>query len=160
MLRKGQRVEDGGGGVALAQAIGWGGTAAGAVGSGVHHDDGVTGAQEEFRLTNDSDAVVGDAVEENDPTAVGVFRTDFPTSEKRSVLCANVEILARRSGEGEGGVGFANEVGSQHAANGMEERWGGEPSRHGRQERRGEEQNKSKAKEAGGEGGYLKVQQF
>jgi hypothetical protein len=139
MLRQEQRVDDGAGVVALEPAIGGDGAAAGAVRSGVHHDDAVTGSQQKLRLTHDSDAVVGDAVEEEDPTAVGIFRTDFPAAEKRSIRGANVEILAGCPGDGEGGVGFANEAGSQLATNGMEEGRAGEPTRHGRQERREEQ---------------------
>jgi hypothetical protein len=45
------------------------------VGTGVHHNDAVAGAEEEFGLADDADAVVGDAVEEEYPVAVG---TNFP----------------------------------------------------------------------------------
>jgi hypothetical protein len=66
----------------------------------------------------------------------------------------HVEILARRSGDGEGGVGFANEVWSQLAANGVEERWAGEPSAYGGQERREEQQNQGDANQAAAHGSY------
>jgi hypothetical protein len=62
-------------------------------------------------------------VEEEDPISIGIFRADFPAAEKRAVLCVNVEILAGCAGDGKGGVGFANEVGSQLAANRVEEPW-------------------------------------
>jgi hypothetical protein len=51
----------------------------------------------------------------------------------------HVEILARRSGDGEGGVGFADKIWCELAANGVEERWAGEPSAYGGQERREEQ---------------------
>src|SRR2546429_979432 len=73
-------------------------------------------------MASDSYAVVSDPVEEQDPVAIGIFRADLPTSEKRSILCGHVEILAACPGDGEGSVGFADEVRSQLAVNGMEER--------------------------------------
>src|SRR6266550_3935448 len=45
-------------------------------------------------MTSDSYAVVSDPVEEQDPVAIGIFRADLPTSEKRSILCGHVEFLA------------------------------------------------------------------
>jgi hypothetical protein len=54
-------VDDGAGVVAFEPAVGGDGAAAGAVGAGVHHDNAVAGAQQEFGLTDESDAVVGDA---------------------------------------------------------------------------------------------------
>src|SRR2546421_2539080 len=107
-------------------------------------------------MTSDSYAVVSDPVEEQDPVAIGIFRADLPTSEKRSILCGHVEILAACPGDGEGSVGFADEVRSQLAANGMEERRAGQPSGHSRQERREEEKKKREGKGAGDRGGLLK----
>ncbi len=134
-----QFVDDGAGVVALEPAVGGDRADAGAVSAGVHHDDAVAGAQQEFRLTNDSDAVVRYTVEEEDPIPIGIFRTDFPTLEKRSVRCAHVEILAGCPRDGEGGVGFTDEIGRELAADGMEKCRAGEPSGHGRQERREEQ---------------------
>ena len=70
-------------------------------------------------MASDSYAVVSDPVEEQDPVAIGILRADLPTSEKRSILCGHVEILAACPGDGVGSVGFADEVRSQLAANGM-----------------------------------------
>src|SRR5437762_3360881 len=103
-------------------------------------------------MTSDSYAVVSDPVEEQDPVAIGIFRADLPAPEKRSILCGHVEILAACPGDGEGSVGFADEVRSQLAANGMEERRAGEPSGHSRQERRGGQKKQSEAQETAAHG--------
>ena len=133
-----QFVDDGAGVDAFEPAVGGGGAAAGAVGAGVHHDDAIAGAQQEFGLTDDADAVVSDSVEEEYPAAVGIFRADFPTTERRSIRCLHVEIFTAAAGDCEGGVGFAEEVGRQLAADGVEERRAGEPAADSRQERREE----------------------
>src|SRR5437016_3983632 len=111
-------------------------------------------------MASDSYAVVSDPVEEQDPVAIGIFRADLPTSEKRSILCGHVEILAACPGDGEGSVGFADEVRSQLAANGMEERRAGQPSGHSRQERREEQQNQSDAKETATHGCLCRIMRF
>src|SRR6266478_7283649 len=111
-------------------------------------------------MTNDSYAIVSDPVEEQDPVAVGVFRADLPTSEKHSILCANLEIFAACPGSSEGGIGFADEVRSQLAANGVEERRAGEPSGHSRQERWEEQQNQSDAYETAAHKGLCKDTRF
>jgi len=139
VFRGEQGVDDGARVAAFEPAVGGDGAAAGAVGADVHHDDAVAGAQQEFRRSNDSDAVVGNAVEKEDPAAVGVFRAGFPATERGTIRCANVKILAGCAGDGEGSVGLTDYIGSQVAANGMEERWAGEPSGHSRQERREEQ---------------------
>src|SRR5205807_937703 len=118
-----ERVDDGAGVGALEPAISRHGTAAGAVGAGVHHDHAVAGSQQEFRMAQDSDAVVGDTVEEEDPIPIGNFRADFPAQEKRSIGSPNLE---------EGGLGLANQVGGELAANGMEKRRAGKPSAYSR----------------------------
>ena len=127
-----ERVDDGAGVVALEPAISRHGTAAGAVGAGVHHDHAVAGSQQEFRLAQDSDAVVGDTVEEEDPIPIGNFRADFPAQEKRSIGSPNLEIFAGCPNDEEGGLGLANQVGGELAANGMEKRRAGKPSAYSR----------------------------
>jgi len=92
----------------------------------------VAGSQQEFRLAQDSDAVVGDAVEEEDPISIGNFRPDFPAEEKRSIRSANLEIFVGCPRDEEGGLGLANQVGSELAANGMEKRRTGKPSGYSR----------------------------
>ncbi len=81
-LGSAQRVEDGLGVVAFEPAVGGELAFAGAVGAGVHHDDAVAGAEEKFGLGDDADAVVGDAVEEEDPVAVGMIGADDPAAER------------------------------------------------------------------------------
>ena len=139
MFGREQRVDDGAGVVAFEPTVGGDGAAAGAVAAGVHHDDAVAGGQQKFRLADDADAVVCLAVEEEDPVPVWIFGADFPAVEQHSIRRADVEILAGRPTEGEGSIGFADEVGRKFAADRMEERRAGEPSGHSRQERREEQ---------------------
>lgn len=101
--------------------------------------DAVATAKEEFRLADDTDAVVGNAVEEQDPRAIGLGRSDFPAAQENAVGSTNVEVLPEGMRDGEGGAGFANQVGSQLAANGMEESRGDEPAGHSREHRREEQ---------------------
>ena len=155
-----ESVDDGASVIAFEPAVGGDGTAAGAVGAGVHHDNAVSGAQQEFRLTDDSHAVVRDAVEEEDPIPIGIFRADFPATEKHSIRSANLEILAACPSDGERGICFADEVRSQLAANGMEERRAGEPTGHSRQERWEEQQNQSDAYETVAHKGLCKDTRF
>jgi len=101
---------------------------AGAVGTGVHHHHAIACAEEKFGLGDDADAVVGDAVEEEDPVAVGEVGADFPAVEHDAVGGADVEVCAVAAGVGEGGVGFADEVGSKFAADGVEEARSDQPA--------------------------------
>src|SRR6266436_2457904 len=139
MLRREQSIDDGAGVVAFEPAIGGDGSAAGTVGAGVHHDHAVAGAQEEFRLADYAHAVVRDAMEDEDPAPIGIFRADFPAAEQGSVRGAHIEILAGRAGGGKGGVGFAKEIGSQLATKWMKEGRSGKPSSDSREERREEQ---------------------
>jgi len=157
-LGRNQRVDDGAGVVAFEPAVGGDGAAAGAMGAGVHHNDAVAGAQQEFRLTDDSDAIVGDAVEDENPAAIGILRPDFPATEKRSIGSLHVEVLAGCADGGEARVGFADEIGREFAANGVEEGRGGEPSGNSRQERREEQQNQSNANQAAAHGAFIRYE--
>src|SRR5437667_1126117 len=99
MLRREQGIDDGASVVAFEPTVGGDGSAAGAVGAGVHHDHTVASAQQEFRLANNSNAIVGNAMKKENPVPVGIFRTNFPATEQRSIGCADVEVLARRTGD-------------------------------------------------------------
>ncbi len=136
MFRRKQGVDDGAGVVAFEPTVGGDGAAAGAVGAGVHHDDTVAGAQQKFGLTDDSNAVVSDAVEDKNPVAVGILRPDFPAAEKRSIRSLDVEVLTGCAGGGEARVGFADEIRRELAADGMKERGSSDPSGYSSQERR------------------------
>src|SRR5260370_10514448 len=154
MVRAGRKSAGGGwgGGRCVKPAVGGGGAAAGAVGAGVQHDQAVGGAEKDLRLADDAGAVVRGAVKEQDPAAVGILRTDFPAAEKSSIRRANVEILARGAGDSEGDVGYVDQIGSQLAANGMEERRADEPSGDRRRERRKGQQNQSDANQPPAQG--------
>ncbi len=121
---------------------------AGAVGAGVHHDDAVAGAKKEFGLADHADAVVGDAVEEEDPVAVGMVGADDPAVEEDAVGSADVEVFAVAAAVREGGVGFADKVGSEFAPDGMEEAWGYQPASDACQDRRQEEKDQQDTDEA------------
>jgi hypothetical protein len=92
-----------------------------------YHNDAVTGKQKKFGLADNSNTIVSDAVEEEDPAAVGILRADLPTLEERSIGCADIEVGAGSSGDSERGVSFAEEVGGQLAADGVKESGAGEP---------------------------------
>ena len=78
-------VDDGAGVVALEPAVGGDGAIAGTMGAGVHHDDAVTGAKQKFGMADHADAVVGDAMEEKDPVAVGMIGPDDPAAEEDAI---------------------------------------------------------------------------
>jgi hypothetical protein len=113
------------------------------VGAGVHQDDAVAGAEEKFGLGYNAYAVVGYAVEEEDPTAVGVVGAYDPAFQEDAVGGADVEVFAVASAVGKGGIGFADEVGGEFSADGMEEVGGDEPASNacqdGRQEKKDQE---------------------
>src|SRR5580765_4236730 len=125
-MKKG--VDDGTSVVAFEPAVGGDGAFAGAVGAGVHHDHAVTGAEEKFGLADNADAIIGDAVKEQDPASVGMLRTDDPAPKEDAVRSADIEVFALAAGKGERGVGFADEVGGECAPDGMKEAGGDEPA--------------------------------
>jgi hypothetical protein len=57
-----------------------------------------------------------------------MIRADDPAPERGTVGSADVEIFAMAAGVSEGGIGFADEVGGELAAYGMEEVGGDEPA--------------------------------
>jgi len=109
------------------------------VGASVHHDDTVSGAKKDFRLADGANAIVRDAVKEKDPAAIGVRRTDEPAAEGEAVGSLDREVLALGMGDCEGGVGFANEIGSEFAAERMEIGRADEPAGDGGKQRRKEQ---------------------
>jgi hypothetical protein len=121
---------------------------AGAVSASVHHDDAVAGSQKKFGLADDADAVIGDAVKEEDPAAVGLRRGNFPAAEHGTVGGANVEVFAVSAGEGKGGVRFPNEVGSQFAPDGMEVGGADQPAGQSGQKWREEQKDECDADQA------------
>src|SRR5713101_5564260 len=129
-----QSVDDGTGVVAFEPAVSGDGAVAGAMSAGIHHDDAVTGAEKKFGLADDSDAVIGDAVEEKDPIAVVARRTDEPATKFNAVGSADVEVNLLRAGYGEGGVGVPDEVRRELAADGVEIGGAGQPARNCGQE--------------------------
>lgn len=133
---------------------------AGAVSAGVHHDDAVTGAKQELRLADDADAIIGDAVKEENPISVGIRRRDFPAAEHYAVGSADVEVFAVATGIGDGSVGFADEVGGEFAADGMEEGRGDEPAGDACQEWRKEKKDQQDADEAATSGGGHRLNEY
>ena len=114
----------------------------------VHHHHAVAGTKQEFGLADDADAVVGHAVEEQYPGAVWIQGSDLPAAEQDAIRGAHVEFLAVGMREGERGVGFADEVGRQFAADGMKVRRRDQPARHRREERWQEQQDQRDAKQS------------
>ncbi|GAC1617005.1 MAG: hypothetical protein NVS9B13_03150 [Candidatus Acidiferrum sp.] len=121
MLGGFQGVNDGASIVAFEPAVSGDGSFTGAMGAGVHHDGVVAGAEEEFRLANDADAIVCDAMKEQDPTSVGMSATDFPAAQTHAVGSDNGEVFAVGTDEAKRCVSFPDEVGSQLPANRVEE---------------------------------------
>jgi hypothetical protein len=75
-------------------------------------------------LANYTDAVIGDPVEEKNPASVGMLRAHDPTAEQDAVRVADVEVFAVAAGIGERRVGFADEVWSEFAADGVKKTGG------------------------------------
>lgn len=116
-----QSVDDRLGVVAFKPAVGGDLAFAGTVSAGVHHNDAVAGANEEFGLADHADAVVGNAVEEEHPVAVGMIGANNPAAKHDAVGSANVEVFAMAAGVREGGVGLTDQIGGEVAADGMKE---------------------------------------
>lgn len=121
---------------------------AGAVSASVHHDDAIAGADQELGLTDDADAVVGDAVKEEDPVAVGMVGADDPSVKQDAVGGADVEVFAVAAAVGEAGVGFADEVEGEFSADRMEKSGSDEPACDACQDGRQEEQDQQDTNEA------------
>lgn len=143
-----QCVNDGAGVVAFEPAVSGDGAFTGAVSAGVHHDDTVASAEQYFGLAHDAHAVIGDTVEDNDPTAVGGFWADLPAAEHEAIGGADIEVFAVGADVGESVVGFADVGGRERFEDRMEEVWRDQPTSHAREERREEEQEKSDADES------------
>ena len=79
--------------VALQQAVGRELAAAGAMGASVGEEDGESVGEDELRVSGHAEAVVTEAVEEEDGVAVGLVRVNHPRAERDVVGC------------GDGGVG-------------------------------------------------------
>jgi len=99
-------------------------------------------------LGYDAEAVVGDSVEEEDPVAVGMIGADDPAVKQDAVGSADVEVFAVAAAVGEAGVGFADEVWSELAADGMEEAGGDQPACDACQDGGQEEQDQQDTDEA------------
>jgi hypothetical protein len=67
------------------------------LGTQVHHHDAVAVAEQKFGVADDSSAVVGDAVEEQNPITRRRRRTNFPSPQLDAVFCSNGEIFFRVS---------------------------------------------------------------
>jgi hypothetical protein len=64
-----------------------------AVGAGIHHDYTVTVGEQKFRVTQVAGAIVGNAVIEQEPIAVGIFRSDFPAAQNRAVSRGHFQVF-------------------------------------------------------------------
>jgi hypothetical protein len=118
------------------------------VGAGVHHGDAVSGAQQEFGVLGDTDAIVGNTVKQQDPGAVGLRRTNFPAVEEDAVGRADCEVFAARVSLLERDVGFVDEVGGERAANWMKIGWGDEPASDSGKKRRKKKKDECDAKKS------------
>src|SRR5215475_7146612 len=122
-------------------------SAAVAVTAGIHHDDAVAILQEEFGLTDDADAVVGNSVKQQNPGTVGLFRAHFPAAEQRAVWGTDDEIFAATVGVFEALVSLADQVRSERTLHGMKEHWASKPAADGGECRWKENQNQKNSGE-------------
>jgi len=153
MFRGDERVEDGARVVAFEPAVGGHGASTFAVGAGVHQYDIVTGTEEEQRVFEDADAIVGDAVKNKNPRAVGLRSAHLPAAKKNAIGSGHGEGFAKRADLCEGGVGLLDEVGGERASNGMKEGWSDKPADDAGDEYGSEEKREGDAEESAGHGG-------
>jgi hypothetical protein len=111
------------------------------VGAGVHHHDTVAGAEKEFGVPHDPDAVVRDAVKEQNRTAIGMGRPNSPAAKHNAVGSTDLEVFAMGTGHSKRGVRFANEVWSKLPSDGMEEARANQPARNAGENRRENKEN-------------------
>lgn len=131
-----ESVDDGAGVVAFEVAVGGDGALARSVSAGVHHENAVSGAQQNARVLDHSNPIIGYTVKDEHPGAVRILGDDFPATEQSSIGRADVKIRASRTDGRKGDVGFANEAGSELPADGVEESRAGKPAANGREQRR------------------------
>ena len=105
-----ERVNNDTGVFALEPAVGGNVAAAIAVGTRVHHHDAIAVLQKEFRLSDDADAIVGNAVKEQNPGTVGIFRADFPAAQDGAIRGFDDEVFAFAVRVFEAFVGVADQV--------------------------------------------------
>src|SRR6266571_3337979 len=96
-------------------------------------------------MADDADAVVGHAMKEQHPGAIGIRGSDLPAAEEDAVRGTDIEVLAVGVRQGERGIGFANEIGRQFAADRMKVRRRDQPARDRRKERRQEQEDQRDA---------------
>lgn len=79
--------------VAFEEAVGAELAAAGAVGAGVWEEDGESVDEEELSVSGCAEAIVGEAVQEDDGIAVGVVRSDCPGTERDGVWSGDGNVF-------------------------------------------------------------------
>jgi len=91
--------------VALEESVGGEWAAAGAVGTGVGEQDSESMGEKELCVSGHADAVVGEAVKEEDGVSVGVIGSNEPGAECRLICCRDGDI---------GEVGVESDGGTAH----------------------------------------------
>ncbi len=81
-------------------------------------------------MTGHAGAIVSDAVEEDDPRAIGMRGANDPTAKRDGIGGAHGKILAHGADTGETGIGFTNQIRTERGGG-----WDGE-----RQERQASRQ--------------------
>ena len=111
------------------------------VGARIHQNDAIARAKNNQALLEHTHTIVGDAVEEEHPGAVGMCGANLPATQQNAIRSANVERFTQRSNLCEGSIGLLDEIGRERAADGMQKRRSDEPANHHSNDGRGEKQN-------------------
>jgi hypothetical protein len=108
------------------------------VGASVHHHHAVPRAKKELGVADDADAIVRNAVKEQDPVAIGVRRADLPATEQSSVGGTYLKVFAAGVDAGKGGVAMFNVRWQKGLAHGVKDAAAEQPAGAGREARENE----------------------
>jgi len=73
-------------------------TAAFAVRAGIHHDHAVSVSKKQFGVAECAEAVVRDAVKQDNPVAIRVCWPDFPAAQQDIIGCVHIKVFHSRAG--------------------------------------------------------------
>jgi hypothetical protein len=87
-------------------------------------------------------------VEGEHPDAVRIRRANFPTAKEGAIGRANIEIFPVAASMDKRGVGLANQIGSERAANWVKKSRSGKPAGNSSEERQEEQKNENGTKKS------------
>ena len=97
----------------------------------IHHDHTVASFEQNLSLAHDPDAIVSDAVEKQDPIAIRVSGTNFPSPQRYAIGSTHFKLLAQRAQARECCLCFSDQFAGQLPTKGMEKHGTDEPPAHG-----------------------------